>query len=230
MIRIWIAEDDEELREILGTMLARDQREIHAFENGQAVIQALSSSAPDILLTDLMMPGIDGIQLLREVKHAHAECAVIIMTGYASVDTAIQAIRGGAYDYIRKPFKLDELEIVIHHACEKLLLLRENRSLFDKLKDAMEELEQWRRKRNDSLALSPDPRERLSPSGRIPEWDILLKQVNPPSPDYRGKEETNQERAMGQLERLIQFKREGFLSESEFVSFKNFLMKNIDTD
>jgi DNA-binding response OmpR family regulator len=231
LIRIWIAEDDEELREILGAQLAGDHREIHTFENGEAVLHALRAfSPPDLLLTDLMMPGVDGIELLREVKHTHSECAVIIMTGYASVDTAIQAIRGGAYDYIRKPFKLEELEIVIHQACEKLFLLRENRSLLIRLREAMEELEDWRRNREAEGVLSPESCKHLTPLERFPEWDILLRQASSGSPDDGGTKQTPQQRAMEQLERLIQFKKEGFLSESEFVSFKKSLMKNLDTD
>ncbi len=62
------------------------------------------------------------------------------MTGYASLDTAIQAIRGGAYDYIRKPFKLDELEVIVKNAGEKIALIRENRRLLQRLKDAMEKM------------------------------------------------------------------------------------------
>jgi DNA-binding response OmpR family regulator len=229
-VQILLAEDDDGLREILQEYLDRPGRVLHTCRDGREAMEVLKGACFDLVITDLMMPKADGIQVLGEARRSNPESIVIIMTGYASVDTAIQAIRGGAYDYIRKPFKLDELEIVIHQACEKLLLVRENRSLLEKLKEAMEELERWRRNGNDSLALSQFPREHLSPSERFPEWDILLRQVNPASPDYSGKEETIQERAMRQLERLIQFKREGFLSESDFVFFKDFLMKNIEPD
>jgi CheY-like chemotaxis protein len=228
-IQILLAEDDDGLREILQGYLDRPGRVLHSCRDGHEAREVLKRVCFDLVITDLMMPKADGIQVLEEVKRSNPEGIVIIMTGHASLDTAVQAIRGGAYDYIRKPFKLEELEIVIRQACEKILLLRENHSLVYRLKAAMEELEQLRKNWNDSPANLPEPCKGVFPDVRIPEWEILLKQINPASPDYAAKDETGQEKAMGRLERLIQYKREGLLNESEFLSFKKFLMKNIDT-
>ena len=94
----------------------------------------------DLIITDLMMPGADGMEVLREAKERNPDSVVILVTGYASLDSALQAIRGGAYDYIRKPFKLDELEIVVKNACEKIMLVRENKGLLRRLKEALEEM------------------------------------------------------------------------------------------
>ncbi|MEI9475288.1 MAG: response regulator, partial [Deltaproteobacteria bacterium] len=131
-LRIWIAEDDDEFREVLGNSLAKKRRDIRLFKDGREILEAIPGSNFDILIADLVMPGADGIQTLNEVKRLHPDRIVIIMTGYASIDSAIQAIRGGAYDYIRKPFKLEELEIVIKNASEKIALIRENKYLLQR--------------------------------------------------------------------------------------------------
>ncbi len=103
-LRIWIAEDEDELREALGKSLSREGREILLFADGKELLQHLKrDSAFDIIIADLLMPEVDGLQVLQESKECNPEGIVIIMTGYASLDTAIQAIRGGDYDYIRKP-------------------------------------------------------------------------------------------------------------------------------
>ena len=227
-IRIWIAEDDEEFREILGNSLAHGPRAIQLFENGQAVLEALEKSSFDILVTDLMMPGADGIQLLTEVKRLHPESIVIIMTGYASLDTAIQAIRGGAYDYIRKPFKFDELEIVINNACEKISLMRENRCLLQSLKETTEEVsrlkETWEGHLSNILGICWT----ISDEERNSEMDFTLKQINPIPPDYDLKKKEFREKSLESLERLIQMRKEGFIDEDEFLSFKKILLQRLD--
>jgi DNA-binding NtrC family response regulator len=184
-ISLWIAEDDEQLVEVLGLALTRQGRKIRLFSSGIAVLDALRDDRCDILLTDLVMPGADGIQILREVKESHPQIIVIIMTGYASIDTAIQAIRGGAYDYIRKPFKLDELEIVISRASEKISLLRENSALLDHLNAQRRETEELRSRSMEPL-LNSSPE---SAQEKADDLSFILRQLNPASPDHeRGVE------------------------------------------
>lgn len=227
IIQIWIAEDDEELREILGNSLTQEQREVRLFENGQKVLEAVKEASLDILITDLMMPGADGISLLKEVKRFHPDCIVIIMTGYASLDTAIQAIRWGAYDYIRKPFKFDELSIVINNACEKIFLMRENRRLLKRLKEAMEEVKHLRERWDERLAEMLGLCRMISDEREKSEIDIILKQINPVPPDYDSKNKRNQEKTLDVLERLIQIRRDGFIDEEEFISFKKILLEKM---
>ena len=227
-IRIWVAEDDEELREILGSSLSTGQREVRLFENGQAVLEAIENSSFDILVTDLMMPGADGIQVLHEVKRLHPESIVILMTGYASLDSAIQAIRGGAYDYIRKPFKLDEMEIVIHHACEKISLLRENQNLLRRLKEALSEVSRLKGVWDEHLANLTGLCWMISDDRRDEEMELILHQINPSPPNGEWKEKGTQERVLEGLERLIRFRKEGFLSEEEFLLFKKRFFQHLD--
>jgi len=111
--------------------LAGERREIRLFEHGPAVLNALQDAAFDILITDLMLPGADGIQILNEVEATSpGEAIVIIMTGYASLDSAIRAIREEPTIISRKPFKLGELEVVIDNACDKICLFGRTNGCF----------------------------------------------------------------------------------------------------
>ena len=225
-IRLWIAEDDEELLEILGNALKHGHREIQLFKNGQSVLEAVQRSSFDLLLTDLVMPGADGLQILHEAKKYHPESVVIIVTGYASLDTAIQAIRGGAYDYIRKPFKLDELEIVVNNACERILLMRENRHLVQSLHETMEEVKRLRGTLDEHLP-SILGISRMMSNRRDSEMEFVLNQINPGPPDHDLKKEESEGKALEALERLIEFRKKGFISEDELLSFKKILMKRL---
>lgn len=226
-IRIWIAEDEDELREILGGSLSAGNRTVRLFQNGREVLEALKKEVFDILLTDLIMPEVDGIQLLNEVKSRHPDSIVIIMTGYASLDSAIQAIRGGAYDYIRKPFKLDELEILIQNGCEKISLIRENRDLLRMLKETKEELgrlkETWDEHLNHVLSICW----MMFGEKKNPEMELILKQVSPLAPDFDLKKREAEEKALESLQRLADLKKERSISEEEFSTFKKILLKKL---
>lgn len=226
-IQILLAEDDDALREILQEYLNKPGRVIRSHKDGLEAINALKGAFFDLVITDLMMPGTDGIQILREVKGSHPESIVIIMTGYASLDTAIEAIRGGAYDYIPKPFRLDELEVVIGNACEKINLLRENRRLLQRLKETMAELEELRRTWEKHFSQFYDTYWTVSEEPEDSEMEIVLNQINPVPPDYHG-EKGLQPEVLDGLERLVRFRKEGFLSEDEFLSLKKTLLKKLD--
>jgi CheY-like chemotaxis protein len=222
--RVWIADDDDDFREALGKSLAQEKRSIRLFANGEELIEALKrDSSFDIIIADLLMPVVDGLQVLEKARKSNPDGVVIIMTGYASLDTAIQAIRGGAYDYIRKPFKLDELEVIVKNAGEKIALIRENRRLLQKLKDAMEEMKGIK---EPSPEIHP-PVESV-PSLALDHWitemGVILNQLIPP--DYGFKEREQRGRTFQELQKLIEYKRQGFLSETEFVSLKKILLQS----
>jgi CheY-like chemotaxis protein len=224
-LRIWIAEDEDELRDALGKSLSQEGREILLFADGKELLQHLKSNpAFDIIIADLLMPEVDGLQVLQKSKECNPEGIVIIMTGYASLDTAIRAIRGGAYDYIRKPFKLDEIEMIVKNAGEKIALVRENRRLLQKLKDTMEAMREIRK----PPAHAPDAREAPSPADldhELSEMDVLLKQMIPSDYDFKDRE--HREKTYQEIKKLIEYKKEGLLSEAEFFSMKNQLLKSL---
>ena len=222
---IWIAEDDDEFRETLGKSLGQETREIRLFSNGGELVEFLKKDPScDIIIADLLMPGVDGLQVLEKSKKYNPDGVVIIMTGYASLDTAIQAIRGGAYDYIRKPFKLDEIEIIVKNACEKIALVRENRRLLQRLKETMEEMKEISRPQ----AKVPESRDSLSPLDldyKISEMDLLLKQMVPSDYDFKDRE--HREKTYQEVKKLIEYRREGFLNEAEFLSVKYMLLQSL---
>jgi len=224
-LRIWIAEDEDELREALGKSLSREGREILLFADGKELLQHLKRDpAFDIIIADLLMPEVDGLQVLQKAKECNPEGIVIIMTGYASLDTAIQAIRGGAYDYIRKPFKLDEIELIVKNAGEKIALVRENRLLLQRLKDTMEEIREIRK----TPVPAPEAREARSPADLdhdLSGMDVLLKQMIPSDYDFKDRE--HREKTYQEMKKLIEYKKEGLLTEAEFFSMKNQLLKSL---
>jgi YesN/AraC family two-component response regulator len=177
-----------------------------------------------------MMPGADGIQILREAKRSNPESIVIIMTGYASLDTAIQAIRGGAYDYIRKPFKLDELEILVSNACEKISLMRENRHLFDQLKEALGEIETLKKTWDEHLANLLGIYGMISDEKKNSEMEFLLNQIYPIPPNGDFKKHESQEISFDHFERLVRLRKEGWITEGEFLKWKALLLKGWNTD
>jgi DNA-binding NtrC family response regulator len=173
----------------LGKSLAQEKRSIRLFANGEDLIEALKRDPSfDIIIADLLMPGGDGLQVLEKSKKINPDGVVVIMTGYASLDTAIQGIRGGAYDYICKPFKLDELEVIVKNAGEKNALIRENRRLLRRLKEAMEEMKGLK---NPPPEFHPtvESASSLTLDHKITEMGVILNQLIPPDYNFKEREE-----------------------------------------
>ena len=124
--RILIVDDEQVVREVLSDFLTSENFVVNAVASGEEALSELAKSHYDLVLTDMKMPGISGIDLLREIQKRKLDTVVIIMTGYGTVDTAVEAIKLGAFDYIMKPFKVDELLQVIRRALQHQQLEREN--------------------------------------------------------------------------------------------------------
>jgi len=117
-IRVLVVDDEEPLRRLLKKELARKGFSVEAAPDGNAALEILKESTFDVLLLDIMMPGIDGISLMKKLQADPAAPAIIVLTGRATVETAVEAMKHGAYDYLTKPYKLDELTIIINRAYE----------------------------------------------------------------------------------------------------------------
>ncbi len=128
-IHVLVAEDDDTQREIIEDILTEAGYAVTAARSGEEALDTLTQNAFDVLLTDMRMPGIDGLELLRRAKGMGLEIEVIVMTAYASVDTAVSAMKEGALDYLAKPFDKDELLVVVDKAADQLNLRRENKEL-----------------------------------------------------------------------------------------------------
>jgi DNA-binding NtrC family response regulator len=134
--RILVVDDDSDLRLTLCEYLEARNFVVSSARNGTEAISLVQSKkhAFDIVFTDLMMPpGPDGMEVLKVVKQFSPLSCVVVMTGYSSIGTAIESIRSGAFDYLTKPFKLAEIEILANRMMEYLVLIDDNKRLSSKL-------------------------------------------------------------------------------------------------
>jgi len=137
-IRVLIADDEKNIRELLRDELASILTHVAAAENGPAALAELERSDYDVLLLDLTMPEMDGIEVLKRLKSLDSSSEVIILTANATVPTAVEAMKLGAYDYLMKPFKIVELVPIIEKAYEKKKLRTENLLLKTQVKKQSE--------------------------------------------------------------------------------------------
>ena len=133
-INVLIAEDDNNIRKVLATELSDGGFSVAETDSGVKAVELLGGKEYDVLILDLNMPGLKGIEVLRKIKALDIHTEVIILTGNATVSTAVEAMKLGAYDYLTKPVKLEELKAVIEKAFEKKRLLSENLLLKTQIK------------------------------------------------------------------------------------------------
>ena len=126
---ILVVDDEEIMREILETLLTREGYDVRLASSGAEGLELARALPFDAAIVDIMMPGLDGIATLDELKRIDEDLDVIIITAYASVESAISAMKTGAFDYITKPFKNDEVLVVVRNAMERRRLVNENRNL-----------------------------------------------------------------------------------------------------
>lgn len=123
---ILVVDDQEEMREFLKKVLSKKNNfDVDTAQNGKDAILMASDKFYNIVLTDLILTDCDGMEILREVKRKSSETLIIIMTAFGSIDSAVNAMKEGAYDYVNKPFKVDEISLILDKAMEKSLLRRE---------------------------------------------------------------------------------------------------------
>jgi DNA-binding NtrC family response regulator len=133
--RILIADDEKVQRDLLAGALRKDGYHVVTVPSGDVAVETVRREDFDVALLDLKMPGISGIEAMQEIHKVNPEIAVIIITAFGTVDTAVQSIREGAYDYITKPVDLTKLRVQIKRGIENRILVIENRYLKEELKD-----------------------------------------------------------------------------------------------
>ena len=206
-VKILIVDDDKSIAEVLEGLVSNEGRTVHVCHDGMAALERIEKDQYDLILVDLIMPKLGGLDILKYAKKINPETIVVILTGYASLETAITAIREGAYDYINKPCKLEEIEIVVENAIEKIKLNRENRALLQKLQDAYHELIELKKEKGE---------EKISSinffSSNMP--NLHSEYRNNPPPDS----------FIDQLEALSTLKENGTLTDKEFKVFKQHLL------
>jgi two-component system response regulator AtoC len=128
---VLVVDDDHEVRDLLVEHFRRRDHKVAATGDGRAAIAAIQRDPTryGLIVTDLQLPGADGIAVLDAARQANPSIYVIILTGYASLDSAIQAVRLGAYDYLTKPFSLGQIDVILQRITDRLALESENRRL-----------------------------------------------------------------------------------------------------
>jgi DNA-binding NtrC family response regulator len=223
-LKILIVDDDKNLLSVLKTILVEEKNEVSTSSDGQTAIDLCRKIKFDLIITDLIMPGTNGLEVLREARKIDPDVLVILITGFASLETAVQAIREGAYDYITKPFKLDQIKIIVHNAREKIRLMRENKDLLLELQEAYKQLQMIKNSIN-TKSIHEENDEEQDDSGP-PEKDIFITGSMLPLYYTENIQEVNQP-VLSHLERAAALRERGFLTEEEFSLCKSKLFRTI---
>ncbi len=117
--KVWVIDDDRSVRWVLERALNKAGMDVTSFSNGVGIMESLQREQPDVIVSDVRMPGIDGLDLLRRLTSEHPGLPVIIMTAHSDLDSAVSAFDGGAFEYLPKPFDLDEATAQIRRACRR---------------------------------------------------------------------------------------------------------------
>jgi DNA-binding NtrC family response regulator len=211
-INILIVDDDRTIADILKDLLLETRQRVDVCYDGLAAVESIQKNVYDLIIVDLVMPRIGGLDVLKYAKKINSDVVVIIITGYASLETAIMAIKEGAYDYIRKPCKLEEIKIAVENAIEKIRLNRENKRLLKKLQDAYHELMVLKKERNEDQKTA----------------NINFFSSNIPSLHYLYNTGSPTNNHIDKLQALSSLKENGLVTESEFKTFKRHLLNMIN--
>jgi two-component system response regulator AtoC len=134
MRRVLVVDDEENIRLVLRTLLRKHGYEVEVAESGERALELVDGFGPDFILTDVRMPKMGGLDLLATLQAKQHPATVIVMSAYGNVDMALEAIKAGAYDYVSKPFKPDEMLLTLRKAEERETLRRENRQLREQIR------------------------------------------------------------------------------------------------
>ena len=165
MARILVADDHDALRRGLALALSAAGHEVEEASNGNAALERLHESYFDVVVSDLKMGGSDGLDVLRTTKSLHPTVSVILMTAFGTVNTAVEAMKSGAFDYVQKPFEIEEMEVKIEKALE--------------LKRLRHELDYLRNEQQEQLRLREDRRQQRGALQRVLTWSARWPRATP---------------------------------------------------
>ena len=220
-IRSVVVDDDLAIGGILGELISAQHVAVQVFSDAGQAMQYVKKQPVDIVITDLLMPGASGLDILSLAKEKNPEAIVIIITGHGTLETAIEAVKNGAYDYIRKPFKLDEIEIAFGNAVEKVQLVRKNKDLLQRLENACDEIIAIKKTCTGSNG------------NNRPETDsertarLNFFSTNLPNLDFFHKANKGQQELFDRLDHISSLKKEGLLTEKEFKALKNHIINGL---
>jgi two-component system response regulator PilR (NtrC family) len=155
--RILIVDDNKELREILQEYLKGEGHDAEGAANGREALERQHQEPFDLIITDLNMPEVPGMELIKTIRKENQDTEFVIITGYASMDSAVEAVRIGAFDYIVKPFRMEELQVVVKNARDKITLKKLNAKLVQTLQSFYDEMERYRGKKPEEREGMDEP-------------------------------------------------------------------------
>jgi DNA-binding response OmpR family regulator len=211
--KILVVDDELFVRELLLEFLGKQGFEVHLAESGEKALEVAKSVPVQIALIDLKMPGMDGIQTLKELRKISPEILAIIMTGYPTIESAVEALRSGACDYVIKPFKLNELRASIDKALKEHQLKYEIDELKGKIKILEDELKNYQKgtKNPDHLKFNPG-------SGVTPIAGGAL---------YALEQKPADSVVLEQIKKLGELKDKGLITDQEFELKKGELLDRL---
>jgi DNA-binding NtrC family response regulator len=139
--KILVVDDDDIVRDVMSTLLAREGYDVTPVCDGLEAIRRLGIEEMHLVFTDLMMPGADGLEVLKYSVRSNPDIAVVILTAHGTLDTTLEAIKEGAYDYLAKPFKVQEISILADRAWQRARLIADNRELSKCLRETYRDRE-----------------------------------------------------------------------------------------
>src|SRR5690348_7123961 len=136
MANILVVDDERNIRRTLATFFGSLGHQVAQAESGEQALEAVKTRAHDVVVTDFRMAEMNGLDLLHQIKRISPDTPVVLMTAYATIDNAVAAMKAGAYDYLTKPFSLDEIQLVVERALEFHGLRAENQVLRKAVEEA----------------------------------------------------------------------------------------------
>jgi DNA-binding NtrC family response regulator len=202
-LRAAIIDDDAEILDLIEQILREEGLDTNRYYQAEEFLPHLEGYDFDIIISDLMLPGMTGLELLDELNSRSKEVPVVIITGYASLDSAIEAVNRGAFYYIKKPFNIEEIRLIVNRLRQR----RETMKEMDALKDKVRVL-------TDKLMREGDDRGQGTTAAAIPPFSLF-------------QESTDVNKALSAIEYLGRLKSSGFISEKEFGEYKGKILKRI---
>ncbi|MGC9963985.1 MAG: response regulator [Syntrophobacteraceae bacterium] len=221
-VRVLVADDDEIFLEILAETVEETGAAVELAGDGLAALEKLSAGDFDILISDLNMPRMDGLTLLREVRTVYPHILSILITGFGSLESAIQALRLGAYDYIQKPFMVEQVAVTVRNAVDRVKTYKEKAGLLREIEELHRRVYSLEGKRYSECKV-------FDSSGNLMSGP-LLADIPGFRPDaFLEKPQGNPNRAIVSLEALKGLRRDGIISDSELRRLKQLIINKIES-